>query len=222
MAEPALFRTIDMPFCQAVQFEHWNAAPGRFFVAVRTRGAFTAMLGNGVVEEFRTLSGPVLLAPASALGGIYDAGLRLADARSLDAQIDQGWPPLTIGIDVTAPARPADWIALFLDAIRQQKSAGTPPWQNKVRAARVADYRLQRLHCHVDGKQAATIIATDAPLLPQQLQRLADRGDAPVSLAVSLGNRLPRVDAGEMQQLTAVSEQTLALLVASARRLVSA
>ncbi|MDA0706109.1 MAG: hypothetical protein O2805_05695 [Proteobacteria bacterium] len=219
MAKQGLFKVVELPFCQALLFEHWDAAPGRFFAALRTRGAFTSLLGNGVLEEFRTISGPVLLVPSSAIGGVYDAGLRLADARSLDAEIDQGWTPLTIGIDVTAPARPDNWSAQFLDAIQQEKSSGAAPWQNTVRDASVADYRLQRLHCHVDGKQAATILATDAPLLPQQLQRLADLGEAPVTIAVALGNRLPRVEVSELQQIDAVSEQQLAPLLSAARRL---
>lgn len=219
MAKQELFKVVELPFCQAVLFEHWNAAPGRFFAALRTRGAFTSLLGHGVLEEFRTLSGPVLLTPSSAIGGVYDAGLRLADERNVAAQLDQGWPPLTLGIDVASPTRPDDWIAQFLDAIQQQKSSGKAPWQNTVQDARVADYRLQRLHCHVDGKLAATILATDAPLLPQQLQRLADLGEAPVTIAVALGNRLPRVEVDELQQIVAVSEQQLAPLLSAARRL---
>lgn len=220
MAKQGLFKVVELPFCQALLFEHWNAAPGRFFAAFRTRGAFTAMLGHSVLEEFRTISGPILLAPSSALGAVYDVGLRLGEERNVEAPIDQGWPPLTLGIDVASPTRPDDWIAQFLDAIRQQKSAGTAPWQNTVRDARVADCRLQRLHCQVDGKQVATILATDAPLLPQQLQRLADLGEAPVTIAVSLGNRLPRVEVDELQQIDAVSEQQLAPLLSALRRLI--
>jgi hypothetical protein len=214
-----LFKVVTTPYCQALMFERWDAAPGRFFAALRTRGTFTALLGHSVVEEFRTISGPILLAPAATIGGLYDAGMRLADARDLEAPIDQGWPPLTIGIDVAAPARPDNWIAGFLDAIRQQKNTGTAPWKHNVRTAHAGDYRLQRLHCLSDRERAATIIVTDAPLLPQQLQRLADCGDAPITVAVALGNRLPRVEVSELQRIDAVSEQTLAALVASARRL---
>jgi hypothetical protein len=200
-------------------FERWDAAPGRFFAALRTRGTFTALLGHSVVEEFRTISGPILLAPAAAIGGIYDAGMRLADARDLEAPIDQGWPPLSIGIEVAAPARPDDWIAGFLDAIQHQTNTGTAPWQHNVRNARAGDYRLQRLHCVSDRLRAATIIATDAPLLPQQLQRLADCGDAPVTVAVALGNRLPRVEVSELQRIDVISEQQLALLLSAVQRL---
>lgn len=219
MAERALFTSIELPFCQAVLFEHWNAPPGRFFVAYRTRGAFTAMLGNGVVGEFRTLSGPVLLAPAAMLGSIYDLGLRLADARDVAAELDRGWPPLTVGIDAAAPARQDDWSAQFLRALEDQDNVGKAPWQYAVRTATAGDYNLQCLQCSTRGQQAASIIVTDAPLLPQQLERLADTGSAPVTIAVSVGNRLPRVARNELQQITAVSEQTLAVLVASASRL---
>jgi hypothetical protein len=222
VAEPALFRVVATPYCQALLFEPWDAAPGRFIAVYQTRGAFTAMLGNGVVEEFRTISGPILLAPASTIGGVYDAGMRLADARDLEAPIDQGWPPLTIGIDVAAPEWPDNWTAQFLEAIRQEESIGEAPWRHAVKTASSGDYRLQRLHCRIGGAPAATIVATDAPLLPQQLQRLSDLGDAPVTVAVALGNRLPRVEVNELQQLNVVSERTLALLVASARRLEAA
>jgi hypothetical protein len=200
-------------------FERWDAAPGRFFAALRTRGTFTALLGHSVVDEFRTVSGPILLAPAATIGGIYDAGMRLADARDLEAPIDQGWPPLSIGIEVAAPARPDDWIAGFLDAIQHQTSTGTAPWQYNLRDARAGDYRLKRLHCVSDRQRAATIIATDAPLLPQQLQRLADCGDAPVTVAVALGNRLPRVEVSELQRIDVISEQQLALLLSAVQRL---
>ncbi len=219
MAKQGLFKVVELPFCQALLFEHWNASPGRFFAALRTRGAFISLLGNGVLEEFRTISGPIMLAPSSAIGSVYDAGLRLSEKRNVEAPIDQGWPPLTLGIDVASPTRPDDWITQFLEAIQQEKSIGKTPWQNTLRDARVADYRLQRLHCQVEGKQAATIIATDAPLLPQQLQRLADLGDAPVTVAVALGNRLPRVEVDELQQIDAVSEQELAPLLTALRRL---
>ena len=219
MRKSPLFRLLELPFCQALMFEPWNAAAGRFFVALRSRGAFSALLGNGVVEEFRTISGPVLLAPSTILGSIYDAGMQLADARDAALPIDQGWPPLTVGIDVAAPERPDDWLALLLDAIRQQKSVASAPWQHNLQTVQAGDYRLQVLECRVAAKSSVTVIATDAPLLPQQLQRLADLGTAPISIAVALGNRLPRVAAGELQQLDVVSEQGLLSLVASASRL---
>lgn len=220
--EPALFAIAGTSYCQALVFEHWNAAPGRFFVACRTRGAFTALLGNGVIEEFRTLSGPILLAPTANIGGVYDAGTRLADARDLEAPIDQGWPPLTVGIDVAAPKLPDNWIAHLLDAIRNQQRTGTAPWRHAVRTTMTGNFRVQRLHCSVGSSPAVTIIATDAPLLPQQLQRLADCGNAPITIAVSVGNRLPRVPASEFQQIDAVSEEVLGTLVDSARLLETA
>lgn len=219
MPEARLFRLVELPFCQALMFEVWNAAPGRYFAAFRSRGAFSALLGTAVVEEFRTISAPILLAPATILGSIYDAGMQLADARDAEAPIDQGWPPLTVGIDVAAPARPDDWLPQMLRAIQRQKSSGKAPWQHALLAANAGDYRLQALQCSVANAAVATVIATDAPLLPQQLQRIADSGTAAITIAVALGNRLPRVAEGELQQVDAVSEQALDRLLASAGRL---
>lgn len=216
MAEAALFQVVETPYCQAIKFEQWDADPGRFFASYRTRHGFNAMLGNGVVDEFRTISGPILLAPTASLGGIYDVGLRLADARDVEAPIDQGWPPLTVGIDVTAPDRPDNWIAQILSAIQQQKNAGPAPWVNTIRAEQCGDYCLQALRCSVEEQLMATVIVTDAPMLPQQLERLADLDSAPVTIAVSTGNRLPRVSAGEYHKVDVVSESRLASLVDTA------
>jgi hypothetical protein len=218
MAKRTLFTLIELPFCQAVLFENWNAAPGRFFVAYHTRGAFTALLGAGVVDEFHTISGPIMLCPSSILGGIYDAGMRLADARDIEANIDQGWPPLTVGVDVAAPARPDDWMDQLLLAMQTQTSFGKAPWRHTVRVVNSGDYGLQILQCSVARQAVVTILATDAPLLPQQLHRLADLGTAPVSIAIATGNRLPRVAVDELQQLSGISEQLLADLLATARR----
>ena len=218
MDKRELFQIVESPHCQAMLFERWDASPGRFFVAYRTRHGFNALLGNGVVDEFRTISGPILLAPSSMLGGVYDAGLRLADARDLEAPIDQGWPPLTVGVGVAAPDRPDNWIAQFLNAIQKQESIGSAPWTNTLIAEPCDDYCLQILKCDVDEQHAVTVIATDAPMLPQQLERLADFDMAPITVAVSVGNRLPRVSASEFQQVDVISEQQLESLVAAAQR----
>jgi hypothetical protein len=218
MPDRSLFEIVELPFCQAVIFEHWNSPPGRFFVGYRSRHGFTALLGNGVVDEFRTISGPILFAPNALLGGIYDAGMQLADARDLASEIDQGWPPLTIGIDVNAPDRPDDWSQQFLAAVQARQSSGKAPWKNTLRKSAAGRFSMQSLRCRVAGNLRASIIVTDAPLLPQQLERLADVDTAPVTIAVSLGNRLPRVAADELQQVDVVSEQQLGTLLAATRR----
>jgi len=213
MSKPTLFRMIDLPWCQALMLENWNAAPGRFFVGYRTSGNFSALLGQGVVDEFRTISGPLLLAPADSIGGVYDAGMKLADARDVEAPIDQGWPPLTIGIDTRTPARPDDWQEQLLSALKTEQSIGRPPWSNEFSSARANSYLVESTRCVNDGDIAANILVTDAPMLPIQLERLADVGNADVSVAVSVGNRLPRVSGAEMHQIDAVSEAQLDAII---------
>lgn len=216
MGKSELFQVVDSQHCQAVLFEDWNAIPGRFFVANRSRHGFNALLGNGVVNEFRTISGPILIAPSAMLGGVYDVGLRLADARDLEAPIDQGWPPLTVGIDVAAPEQPDDWKERLLNAIQRQESDGSPTWAHETFTGQSGDYRLQVLECRVGEKPSVTAIATDAPMLPQQLERLADIDTAPLTIAVSVGNRLPRVAADKFHQVDVISEEQLTSLLSAA------
>lgn len=219
MTDAALVRVVDLPYCQALMLEHWDAPAGRFFVGYRARHGFASLLGNSVVDEFRTISGPVLLSPTTLLGGIYDAGMRLADARDLDAPIDRGWPPLTVGIDVVAPQRPDNWLSQLLAAIKSQASAGKAPWKYSLANSRTENDLLSGFRCSTNGLVAATIMVTDAPLLPQQLEQLADTDDAPITIAISTGNRLPRIAANELQNIAVVSERRLATLSDAAREL---
>jgi len=212
---------INLPYCQALMLEQWDAAPGRFFVAYRASGSFGALLGQGVIDEFRTISGPILLSPSASIGGIYDAGMRLADARDLEAPIDQGWPPLTIGIDSAAPDRPDDWQDQFLRALQTEKSIGTPPWDTDFSNARADAYQLDSA-VFADTKGAAVrAFVTDAPMLPIQLERLAEAGDAQLTVAVSVGNRLPRVTNNEFQQVGVISEAQLDAVLAAAEKSVN-
>ena len=221
MNDAALLRVVELPFCQVVMLEDWNAPPGRFFAAYRTRNDFTALLGHGVVDEFRTISGPVLLAPGPIIGGIYDAGMRLADARDIEAPIDQGWPPLTIGIDVQAPDRPEDWRARLLDAIQSETGTGSAPWSHALRDVMADSYHLRTMRCAVGERAVATIIVTDAPMLPEQLERLADTDESPIAVAVATGNRLPRVAAGQLHEVDVLADRQLDTIVRAARSAVS-
>lgn len=209
MSNAELFRVVELPFCQALMFERWNPGPGRYFIGYRARHDFTAMMGNGVVDEFRTISGPILLAPTTIMGGIYDVGMRLGDARNVEAPIDQGWPPLTIGIDVSAPDRSDDWRTQMLQAIMQEKNTGAAPWKYEIVDSRSESFNIRTMRCTVGDRTAAVVIATDAPMLPEQLERLADTDNGPVTIAVSTANRLPPVAPGEAQQVNVVSEAQL-------------
>jgi L-aminopeptidase/D-esterase-like protein len=65
-----------------------------------------AHFGNGaeltgiqVLDEFGTMSGPVLVVPESAVGIAYDGALSLAFERDEDLAIGSGWPPLVIPLE---------------------------------------------------------------------------------------------------------------------------
>lgn len=219
MPELSLLRPVDLPFCQVLMFEEWDAPPGRFFLAYRARGSFSKLLGQGVIDEFRTISGPILISPAATIGGIYDAGMLLADERDVEAPIDQGWPPLTIGIDTPAIKRSKNWQAELLAAMKSRKSTAAPPWNNSAKTGKAGDFRLESFCCATSAGIAMQLFVCDAPMLPQQLQRLADLGEAPFTAAVSTGNRLPRVSDGILHDVAAVSEDQLAKIIAVAKRL---
>ena len=93
------------------------------------------------------------------------------------------------------------------------QSTGKPLWSNEFSSARTDDYLIESSRCANDGDIAANILVTDAPLLPIQLERLAEVGHATVSVAVSVGNRLPRVSGGEMHQVDVVSEAQLDAII---------
>lgn len=61
------------------------------------------MTGVQVMDEFETMSGPVLLSDTTSLGEIYDAALTMAFARSAELEIGSGWPPVAIGLDMGIP-----------------------------------------------------------------------------------------------------------------------
>jgi len=213
MPEKDLFHIVSMPFCQVLMLEDWDAEPGRFYVAYHAHGHFTKLLGQGVVDEFRTISGPVFLSPASIMGGIYDAGMRLADARDVEAPIDQGWPPLTIGIEADSPDRPSDWQQQVLSAIQNRESTGTAPWDSQSAEHAAGDYKVSALHSSVEDQKAASVFVTDAPLLPQQLARLAEVGSSDIDVAISTGNRLSRVENAALHQVETVSERQLSDII---------
>jgi hypothetical protein len=217
-----LMQVVSTPFCQAIMLEPWNAAPGRWLVDYRARHGSTGIIGNGVVEEYRTISGPILLAPQRTIGGAYDAGMLLADERDVEAPIDQGWPPLTIGMEVAAPILPDDWKAVLVRAIQSSTAdADFGLWENRLRRIAVGGINVQVLQSTIDHKLMTTIIVTDAGLLPQQLTRLVDTDNAPVTVAVATGNRLPRVADGELHVVEVAAESTVLKIAAGLRRLFS-
>lgn len=212
MSDTGLIRLVSTPFCQAVMLEPWDARPGRFFVGYRRRRTFTDLLGHGVVDEFQTISGPLFISPRQIIGGIYDSGMRLADLRDVEAPIDQGWPPLTIGVDVKVLPRPDDWQQQLLEAVQSRKDSGNAPWVSDLQTTFSGEWETERLQCHAGERLLLSVIVTSAPMLPQQLERLADRDDAPFTVAISTGNRLPRVEDQELHEVSVISERELGVL----------
>ena len=68
---------------------------------------------------------------------------------------------------------------------------------------------------HVDAwtfDEHIRVLATDAPLVPEQLQRLCDTDDHDLTVAVSTGNRLQHGAAGEPGIVQALSEHDFNLV----------
>lgn len=201
----AMLRMVTLPFCTVAMLDVWNAAPRRYFAAYRSMGSYRWLLGHAVIDEFCTISSPIFLCPRALLGKIYNAGLSLGHRRDPEMGIDLGWPPLCVGLDVPAPELPADWETRLLDAIEvgpPDREGGVPVRQTTVGEHEVEVLRLAE----------ASIVVTSAPLLPKQLGYLCEAAASSVAIAVSVGNRLERVDDGAPHAVEAMSLDRLSSL----------
>lgn len=184
------------------------------------------LTGLGVAEDFGTFSTPIVLAPAAAVGKIYDALIQYGLGRDPGLSTAAGWPPLVVGVDDSSwnpPARTYTRVGepeLFqaLKAVQSGKvkegnaglgcglrafgiKGGTGTASRVIQTVSGARYtvggvvaanagRLEGLCVdrypvgtmmdreRVDwaGPQSfAAVLATDAPLLPGQLDRLSGR-----------------------------------------------
>ena len=189
-----LFNLVSVPPFHAILVETWNAPAHRYFLAYRTRGDFRHVLGLPVVDEFATFSAPIFFGPVPLLGQLYNVGITLGHQRSPDMSIDSGWPPICVGIQTDRVAD-ADWEGKLLEAIKAVKPA---PSNSKK-----SEYEIQT---HRVGE--AEIFATDAPLLPGQLQRLCEVSNSPLSIAFATANRITGQD-GKLHSILVASEATL-------------
>jgi L-aminopeptidase/D-esterase-like protein len=87
------------------------------------------LTGVQVIEEFQTISGPIILAPVSELGTLYDAALSFAFERDEGLALGSGWPPIVVGFD----DRPrhdvrAHRLAAAEAAALFREPAGAPRW----------------------------------------------------------------------------------------------
>jgi len=209
-----VFKRIETHYCLALLLEPWNAPPGRFFLAYKARHGFRSLIGNGVVDEFRTTSAPLFICPAPLLGKIYDAAMQLAEQRDVEAPLDLGWPPLCMGLDLDATDMPDGWQSHFLDVLTGTRQGEPVGWDVSATTAKIGSYELEYVRCGGPTPSAqVTVVGTNAPLLPGQLERIADMDNSGLTVAISTGNRVVRSEAGEPQDIAAVSEQVLERLV---------
>ena len=215
-----MFKRIETPYCLAVMLEDWDAPTGRFFVAYRARHGYRTLLGNGVVDEFRTTSAPLFVCPTPLLGKIYDAGMALADRRDVEAPLDQGWPPLCMGLDGVEVQLPESWREELLDALTGAAQADAVAWPVQATFGKAGTYEVEVLTCGGEKPDdRVRIIGTTAPLLPGQLEQLADIDTSSFTVAIATGNRVTRMENAQPQPIIAVSEAVLAELAALTRSL---
>ena len=213
----SLLEPIRLPYCDVLMTEAWNAPAGRYYAAFRARHGFRWMLGHVVLEEFGTLSSPLLFAPRAQLGQIYDAGITLAHRRGSELDIDMGWPPLCVGLDRPAADLPAQWQQQLLDAI----VAGAPsaaPLPVQARAADDQQLALVRFDAAARSG-GVSVLATSAPLLPAQLARLCDLDDRGLTLALATGNRVTRQSGARPQDIAVLGEARFERLAEAASEL---
>ena len=185
--------------------EPWNAPGGRYFISYRALNDFRSVLGLPVIDEFATFSSPIFFCPTPILGKIYNAGISLGHKRDPEMGIDLGWPPLVIGYEGTAPEFKDQWEQQLLEEIMKAREQGS---RGAGEIITLDEYEVRRLKI---GE--CEIFATNAPLLPKQLQRIAQLSNAPFSIAFSTGNRLTAQKNAQPLVVQAASEASLMRIV---------
>ena len=207
---PELLRVASLPYCTVVVPEPLDSGRGRLFAGYHARAGARWLLGQGVLDEFGTLSSPIWIAPADLIGSMYDFGIAFGFELDPELPIDGGWPPVCIGLDQPAPPLPPDWEGELAAAIR---AAGPRPPGGGLERLRIDGYRLDRFRI---GE--AAVLETDAPLLPHQLRRLAEASAAACALAVSTAQRVTRSHGGEPARFAVASESVVDGLARGARQ----
>ncbi len=204
-----MLEAVSLPWCTVLLPEPIDSGRGRLFAAYRARRGYRWLLGQGVLDEFGTLSSPVWLAPSELIGRMYDFGIAFGFRRDPELPVDGGWPPVCIGLDLPAPPLPAGWESELTAAIEGAGATAGPG--GRVERSTVGARRLDRFTL-----AGVTILETDAPLLPHQLGRLCDASSADLTLAIATGQRIVRSRDGAPARVRAVSESALEALTAAA------
>ncbi len=200
-----MFTLIETPYCKVLMIESWNAARGRYFISYRALNDFRSALGLPVIDEFATFSSPIFFCHTPILGKIYNAGIYLGHKSDPEMGIDLGWPPLVVGYQAPAPELKESWEQELLEEIMKAEEQGS---RGAGEITAIEDYEMRRLQI---GE--CEIFATDAPLLPKQLQRIAQLSYAPFSIAFSTGNRLAAQKNAQPLSVQAASEVVLAKIL---------
>ncbi len=207
-----------IPGCVAVVPVDLETGPGRFFGAWSCAGRAGRLLGQGVLDEFGTFSSPVLLCHPANLGRVYNAGLTLAHRRDAELPLDAGWPPLCVGTEALAGELAPDWPERLIEAL-SAADPGAPLLETEgLTAARQAVGPW-----HLVGLAAGdvAVLATDGPLLPRHLRRLAAAAPRALTVAFATGNRLSRSPDGTPLAVRVASEATVDELARAAGRLLA-
>lgn len=200
-----MFNLIETPYCKVLMIEPWNASRGRYFIAYRALNSFRSVLGLPVIDEFATFSSPIFFCPTPILGKIYNAGISLGHKRDPEMGIDLGWPPIVIGYQAPVPELKENWEKELLEEIQKAGEQGSGgAGEQKM----IGEYEVRMLNV---GE--CEIFATNAPLLPKQLQRIAQLSKAPFSIAFSTGNRLTAQKNAQPLVVTAASEGALSKII---------
>jgi len=193
--------------CRILRWEAWDAPAGRWFFSYRARADYRWLMGHAVVDEFTTVSAPLFFSHPEQLGRIYNTGITLGHRRDAELDLDQGWPPFCAGIHSQDDERDINPEPALLAALLTPPGFTAPEGVREVRfqSGKLSDRTLEQWRI---GSEVSCF-ATDAPLLPRQLRRLCDVGDCPLTMALSLGNRLPRLHAGDLGRVQTVSENVV-------------
>lgn len=77
----------------------YDRTPRRFFAGRYALDGGDGFTGLAVTEDFGALSTPIVLAPAAAVGKVYDGLIRYGLGLAAHLPEDAGWPPVVIGVD---------------------------------------------------------------------------------------------------------------------------
>jgi hypothetical protein len=171
-------------------------------------GTGADMTGVQVIDEFGTMSGPIVLVPESLVGLAYDGALSLAFERDEGLAIGSGWPPVVIGLDVRRGAErmvAEDLAPLFRTPARRMPASievGTRFGGGAIgfAALHISDRSVEAFAIVVHDNVAEVarqvgVVVTDAQLGPRELRRLA--ASAHGALSPSLGAFVVAISVGD-------------------------